>query len=333
MDEERTDRDPETLHEPVLVDKVLEILAPALEASGPGDGGGDAWHVDATLGLGGHAEAVLERFPGVRLFGVDRDERALELAAERLRRFGDRVVLARGRFGELEHLVREHGVDGPIRGLLADLGVSSMQIDVPERGFSFQQEGPLDMRMGKAEELTAYDVVHRYPEEDLAKIIKEYGDERHARRIAKGIAEARESRRIETTEDLAALVAELKPRGRYRPRRRKKPIHPATRVFQALRMEVNRELDELHDLLDQSVRLLEQEGRLAIISYHSGEDRVVKHTLRDLATGQIDRVTGQPRAETQVIEVLTKKPLRPGDDEVARNPRSRSARLRGAERI
>lgn len=320
----------------MLVDEVLEILAPALEDAASDDRApddrADVWHVDATLGLGGHAAAVLERFPGVRLFGVDRDERALGLAAERLRSFGDRVLLARGRFGELETLVRRHGVEGPIRSLLADLGVSSMQIDVPERGFSFQQEGPLDMRMGKANELTAYDVVHRYPEEDLAKIIKEYGDERHARRIAKGIAEARASRRIETTEDLAALVAELKPSGR-RPRRRKKPIHPATQVFQALRMEVNRELDELHDLLDQSMRLLEQEGRLAIISYHSGEDRVVKHTLRDLATGQIDRVTGQPRAETQVIEVLTKKPLRPSDDEVARNPRSRSARLRGAERI
>lgn len=344
-------------HEPVLVREVLDLLAPALSAGG--------WYVDATLGLGGHAEAVLERFPDVRLFGLDRDPQALALAAQRLARFGERVQLERGRFSDLTDRLARHEVR-LVQGLLADLGVSSMQLDLGERGFSFQADAPLDMRMGapvtaepnpqdlspqardllartkaldiEPDEPTAYDVVNRYPEEELANIFKQYGEERHARRIARGIAEARREQPVETTGELAKLVAEWKPappRPRHRSGRQfaQRTLHPATQVFQALRMEVNREMDELESLLDQSVALLEKEGRLAIISYHSGEDRAVKHTLRDLATGQIDRVTGRPRAETQVIEVLTKKPVRPSDAEVSQNPRSRSARLRAARRI
>jgi len=332
-------------HEPVLVREALDLLAPALERGG--------WLVDATLGLGGHAAAVLERFPDVRLFGLDRDPRALVLAAERLAHHGERVQLERGRFSDLSQRLGLHGIHS-VRGLLADLGVSSMQLDLGERGFSFQVDAPLDMRMGapatdapasdspllskiktlslEPDEPTAYDVVNRYPEEELANIFKQYGEERHARRIAHGIAEARRERPVATTGELARLVAELKPAAYY-PRSGRRPLHPATQVFQALRMEVNREMDELNSLLDQSVKLLEKEGRLAIISYHSGEDRAVKHTLRDLATGQIDRITGRPRAETQVIEVLTKKPVRPSDGEVSVNPRSRSARLRAARRI
>lgn len=354
-------------HEPVLVREVLDLLAPALDR----DVGGGGWTVDATLGLGGHAVAVLERFPRVRLFGLDRDPQALALAAERLAPFGDRVVLERGRFSDLTDRLARHGIGPgmghrgePVHGLLADLGVSSMQLDVGERGFSFQRGAPLDMRMGAPDptklhspslsdparallaraqaldidpdEPTAYDVVNRYPEEELANIFKQYGEERHARRIARGIAEARREQPLETTGELAKLVAEWKPTPRRRRGRRsgaQKKLHPATQVFQALRMEVNREMDELESLLDQSVALLEKEGRLAIISYHSGEDRTVKHTLRDLATGQIDRVTGRPRAETQVIEVLTKKPVRPSDAEVSQNPRSRSARLRAGRRL
>ena len=343
-------------HEPVLVREVLDLLAPALDRD-IAEGG---WSVDATLGLGGHAVAILERFPRVRLFGLDRDPQALALAAERLAPFGERVVLERGRFSDLTDRLARHGIRH-VNGLLADLGVSSMQLDVGARGFSFQAEAPLDMRMGAPDptkllspslsdparallaraqaldidpdEPTAYDVVNRYPEEELANIFKQYGEERHARRIARGIAEARREQPVETTAELAKLVAEWKPMPRPHRGRPQKKLHPATQVFQALRMEVNREMDELESLLDQSVALLEKEGRLAIISYHSGEDRTVKHTLRDLATGQIDRVTGRPRAETQVIEVLTKKPVRPSDAEVSQNPRSRSARLRAGRRI
>ncbi|MDA8016235.1 MAG: 16S rRNA (cytosine(1402)-N(4))-methyltransferase RsmH [Thermoanaerobaculia bacterium] len=341
-------------HAPVLVREVLDLLAPALAGGG--------WTVDTTLGLGGHAAAVLDRFPSVRLFGLDRDPRALQIAAQRLAPFGERVLLERGRFSDLTDRLDRHGIRR-VRGLLADLGVSSMQLDIPSRGFSFQANAPLDMRMGAAavdrseptflsaeaesllarakaldiepDEPTAHDIVNRYPEEELANIFKQYGEERHARRIARGIAEARREQPVETTGELAKLVAEWKPvpprHGGRRPGQRN--LHPATQVFQALRMEVNREMDELESLLDQAVTLLEKEGCLAIISYHSGEDRAVKHTLRDLATGQIDRVTGRPRAETQVIEVLTKKPVRPTDAEVAQNPRSRSARLRAARRI
>lgn len=201
-----------------------------------------------------------------------------------------------------------------------------MQLEVPERGFSFMHDGPLDMRMGAAE-LSARDVVNRYREEELAKIFKEYGEERHARRVARKIVQRRLDTPIETTAELRRLVEEAKPRTS------KRRIHPATQVFQALRIEVNQELDQLRELLAQSTRVLGQDGRLVVISYHSLEDRLVKHTLRDLATAEIEPVTGRPRAETRVIEVLTRKPVRPSADEVAANPRSRSARLRAARRL
>ncbi len=209
-----------------------------------------------------------------------------------------------------------------------------MQLDTAERGFSFQYDGPLDMRMAgqAADELSAADIVNGYPEEDLAKIIKRYGEERQARRIARGIALARRERPIETTGELASVVAQWK-RQQPRPRGDRRRVHPATQTFQALRIEVNRELEELEELLDQAVRLLDQDGRLVVISYHSLEDRIVKHTLRDHGTPEVEPITGRPRAETQVIEVLTRKPVRPQDSEIASNPRARSARLRSARRL
>ncbi len=285
--------------------------------------------VDCTVGLGGHATAILESSPAVTLLGLDRDHQALAIAAERLARFGDWVRLAEARFDQLEQVLAEHGIERA-SGVLADLGVSSMQLEVAGRGFSFRFDGPLDMRMG-AGELTAGVVVNRYSEEALSKIFKQYGEERYARRIARRIADAREDAPIETTTELGRLVERAKPRANPRSRRRR--IHPATQVFQALRIEVNQELDQLSELLDQSVRMLEQEGRLVVISYQSLEDRVVKHTLRDLAVGEIEPITGRPKAETRVIEVLTRKPLRPSAEEVAANPRSRSALLRAARRL
>ncbi len=303
------------MHLPVLRDETVQFLDP------PRGG----WLVDCTVGLGGHAAAILEGSPAVRLLGIDRDRRALTHAAERLAGFGERVRLIYGRFDDLERLLAEQGIAG-VNGVLADLGVSSMQLEVPERGFSFMHDGPLDMRMGGGE-VTARDVVNRYREEELAKIFKEYGEERHSRRIARKIAEERLETPIETTAEMRRLVEQAKPRSRTR------RIHPATQVFQALRIEVNQELEQLRELLAQSTRMLNRDGRLVVISYHSLEDRLVKHTLRDLATAEIEPVTGRPRAEARVIEVWTRKPVRPGAEEVAANSRSRSARLRAARRL
>lgn len=348
-------------HVPVLLEETLQLLQPALASGG--------WVVDATTGLGGHSEAILRAFPEAKLVAVDRDPEAMKLAQERLAPFSRRIFWVCSRFAEFEQRLPGLGIER-VHAVLADLGVSSMQLDVASRGFSFQQDGPLDMRMagtgavgvepgslagsptetgslhamdggpGSLPEMTAAEIVNSYPEEELAKIFREYGEERQARRIARGIVEERRENPFETTGELARLVERLKPRQWSRPRKSgrgrgpaAKAVHPATQVFQALRIEVNQELQELEELLDESVRLLEQDGRLVVISYHSLEDRIVKHTLRDLATGEIEPITGRPRAETQVIEVLTKKPVRPSDQEIAVNPRSRSARLRAARRL
>ena len=286
--------------------------------------------MDATLGLGGHAEALLAASPDVELVGIDRDSEALELAARRLVPFGSRVRLVQANFHQLDKALAGLGVRS-VAGVLADLGVSSLQLDTAERGFSFRFDGPLDMRMGLAD-LTAADVVNQASEGELEKIFRDYGEERQARRIARAIGRARLERPIETTGELRRLVG-----GVARAHGERKPwgerIDPATRVFQALRIEVNQELEGLEAFIQQAVDLMETDGRLVIISYHSLEDRIVKNTLRKLAQGEVDQVTGRPRAETQLIEVLTRKPLRPSAEEVALNPRSRSARLRAARRL
>jgi 16S rRNA (cytosine1402-N4)-methyltransferase len=308
-------------HVPVLVAEVVDYLAPRR--------GG--LFVDATVGPGGHAEALLAASPAVRLVGVDRDPEALALAGRRLAPYGERVRLVEGRFDALAALLAPLGL-GPVAGVLADLGVSSLQLDTPRRGFSFRREGPLDMRMGR-EGPTAAEVVNRYPEGDLERIFREYGEERQARRIARAIARARREGPIATTGDLAALIRRAKGRTGAGPAQREGRVDPATRVFQALRIEVNQELAALPGLIAETVELLEQDGRLVVISYQSLEDRLVKNVLRDLARGAVDEVTGQTRWETQVIEVLTKKPVRPTSEEVAANPRARSARLRAARRL
>jgi 16S rRNA (cytosine1402-N4)-methyltransferase len=280
--------------------------------------------VDCTLGAGGHAAALLEAVPGLRILGIDRDPWARQLAAERLHEFGDRVQILAGEFADLGSLLRRTGI-GKVEGILADLGLSSMQLESAERGFSFRREGPLDMRMGPGQ-LTAHEIVNRYSEADLQEIFREHGEERRARRIARAVVEARQEKPIETTTELRGIVHRA-VRG---PRQR---IDPATRVFQALRIEVNQELEGLDRLLDQVTELLASDGRLVVISYHSLEDRKVKHRLRDLARGEIDQATGRRRSESRLIEVLTKKPVRPTAAEVAANPRSRSARLRAFRRL
>jgi 16S rRNA (cytosine1402-N4)-methyltransferase len=241
------------------------------------------------------------------VIGLDRDERALAEASQRLSRFGERFRPVLARFSRLSESVAQVGLESA-GGVLYDLGVSSMHLDRPERGFSYRSAGPLDMRMGETGP-TAADVVNTYPEVELARVIFEYGEERHSRRIARAIVRARERSPIETTQELAAIVAGAVPRRRGGP-------HPARRTFQAIRIEVNRELEELAASLPQAVQLLEPYGRLVVIAYHSLEDRLVK------------RFT----AEDPGLTRLTPKPIRPSAEEIEQNPRARSAVLRAAER-
>jgi 16S rRNA (cytosine1402-N4)-methyltransferase len=313
-------------HLPVMVAETLDLLAPERRPGG--------WFVDATLGLGGHAEALLQRAPEARLLGLDRDPQALERAEARLEAFGDRVRFEHANFQDLEAVLERLGLAGQVAGILADLGVSSLQLDVAERGFSFRFDGPLDMRMGLAD-FTAADLVNESSEEELGRIFRDYGEELQARRIARAVERARAETPLTTTGDLKRLIDRAKAGGRHgrHPGEREGRVDPATRVFQALRIAVNRELAGLEALMEQAIRMLEDDGRLVVISYHSLEDRIVKNVLRDTARGEIDQITGRPRSESQLIEVLTRKPLRPSDEEVAFNTRSRSARLRAAKRI
>jgi 16S rRNA (cytosine1402-N4)-methyltransferase len=306
------------LHVPVLLEEVVRLLR--------AERGGLV--VDCTVGLGGHAEALLQASSSLRLIGIDRDPQALEMAEVRLRPFSARVSLLQGNFADLEALLHQEGVEA-VGGVLADLGVSSLQLERAERGFSFRREGPLDMRMGPGR-LTAGMIVNEYSESELERVLRGFGEEPQARRIARAVVRSRQEKAIETTTELSEVVARAKSR---RGPRRDRRIDPATRVFQALRIEVNRELLGLEALLEQAVRLLDEGGRLVVISYHSLEDRIVKNTFRDLARGEVDEITGRTRSESRVIEVLTKKPIRPSEEEVAANPRSRSARLRAAERL
>jgi 16S rRNA (cytosine1402-N4)-methyltransferase len=288
----------EGLHEPVLVAEVVKLLSEAHTV------------LDLTVGTGGHAEALLDA--GVeRVVGVDRDPEALLAAGRRLARFGDRFAALHARFSEVSRIAAEAEVRA-VDGVLYDLGVSSLHLDRPERGFSYRAGGPLDMRMGP-EDITAADVVNDYSEEELVRVLREYGEERHARRIAGAIVRARGRKPLETTAELAAVAAGAVPRRRGGP-------HPARRTFQAIRIEVNRELEELGASLPQAAELLAPGGRLVAISYHSLEDRIVKRFL--LA-----------EEDSQRLRVLTRKPVRPGTNEAARNPRARSAKLRSAERL
>lgn len=302
-------------HVPVLVSQAVEFLAPLR--------GG--LFVDCTVGLAGHANAFLEASPEVLLVGIDRDPQALAIAGKRLARFGERVRLVHGEFWRLQDLLEDLGIQ-KVAGIFADLGVSSLQLDRGERGFSFQREGPLDMRMG-IDGPTAADIVNHYSEGNLEKIFRSYGEEPQARRVARAVVAARAETPLTTTTELARLVSKAKGG------RRGQRVDPATRVFQALRIEVNRELAGLEELLEQAVSMLETDGRLVVLSYHSLEDRIVKHRLRDLDRGAVDPVTGRTLPETRLIEVLTRRPIRSSDEEVAANPRSRSVRMRAARRL
>jgi 16S rRNA (cytosine1402-N4)-methyltransferase len=295
------------------VGEVVELLAP--------ERGG--FFVDATVGAGGHARALLASGPDVRLLGLDRDPDALALARQRLSEFGDRVRLVEGNFGDLEAVL--DGSPSP-DGILADLGLSSMQLEQASRGFSFRRDGPLDMRMSRSGR-SAADVVADASFDELSRIFSEYGEERMANKIARAILEERSREPITTTRQLSRIVARVKGD--------REKIDPATRVFQALRIEVNEELQALSRFLAAAVAKLNAEGRVAVIAYHSLEDRMVKETFRRESGACLCPpklpvcVCGARRAVT----LLTRRPIRPSEAEVRRNPRSRSARLRAAEKI
>ncbi|MFN6964136.1 MAG: 16S rRNA (cytosine(1402)-N(4))-methyltransferase RsmH [Pyrinomonadaceae bacterium] len=308
------------LHRSVLLDEVVAIVAPRP----------DEVIVDATLGLGGHAEAVLESQPAASVIGLDQDEVAIGLAGQRLERFGSRFVAVRTNFSELKSVIRDLGHER-VDAVVADLGVSSMQFDEGERGFSFRTDAPLDMRMDRDSDLpTAADLLAELSEEQIADIIYRYGEERRSRKIARWIVQRRdEGRPVTTTMDLANLVE------RAIGRDTRDRIHPATRTFQALRIAVNRELDILGPFIVDAVESLRPGGRLAVITFHSLEDRIVKHTMQRLA-GKCICPPRQPVCTcgaAKKVEVLTRKPILPSEKEIEENPRSRSAKLRACRKL
>jgi 16S rRNA (cytosine1402-N4)-methyltransferase len=288
------------LHTPVLLEEVLEWLRIGPEGT----------YVDATVGTGGHAIEIARRLTTGRLIGIDRDPRALEIARERLRPYEQRVVLVHAEFSAIGEVVGNLDLP-PLAGIIADLGISSLQVESLERGFSFRWAGPLDMRMNPDTPLTAADIVNYWPEKQLADLLYQKAEERNSRRIARAIVRARP---IRDTEHLATTVAGVcKTRGRQK-------LHPATKTFLALRTAVNREEEELEQFLSRTPATITSGGRLVVLSYHSIEDRLVKHAFQLLAR--------QGR-----LEVLTKRVIQPSDEEIKRNPRARSAKMRVAQKI
>ena len=296
----------ERIHEPVLLRQVLEALAPDPAAV-------EGWAVDGTLGAGGHARALLERCPGLSLLGLDQDPELIEVARRRLQIFGDRVRIERARHSNLAEIVASAGIGRPV-AMLLDLGVNSLHLDSAARGFSFQQDGPLDMRMDPARDRTAADIVNTWDEEDLADLLFHEGDERQSRRIARAICEARRRVPFQRTAALADLIANTVASGRSGGR-----IHPATRTFQALRRAVNEEGEELLSAMRAAEDVLADSARFAILTFHSGEDKVVKRYLSE-------------RARDGHWQLVTRKPLGPDPTERRANPRARSAFLRYAIR-
>lgn len=321
------------LHEPVLLKEVVEWLR-------PGEGG---TFVDCTVGLGGHAQAILTASPQTAVIGIDRDQDALALARKRLSIFENRVRLVQANFDGIASVLDRMEVT-EVRGVLADLGVSSLQLDRSDRGFSFASDAPLDMRMDQSGGSTAADLVNQLSDRELADLIFEFGEERGARKIARAIARKREREPITTTKQLADVVVRaLNIPGRWR-------IHPATRTFQAMRIAVNDELKGLEHLIPAAISALVKGGRLAIISFHSLEDRIVKRSfLRESGRcicepqrsqggkgrwdAAIDAVTCEHCGASKRVSILTRKPVRPTPDEIERNPRSRSSLLRVCEKL
>ena len=305
-------------HKPVLLEECLEALAIRPEGV----------YVDGTLGRAGHSQAILRRLTTGRLIGIDRDLAAIDAARERLADFGDRVTLVHGNFSDLGDILQNLGIVG-VDGMLFDLGVSSPQLDEPQRGFSYMHDAPLDMRMDRTASLDAGAVVNTWSYEELRRILYEYGEERFAPQIARAIVRRREEGPIAATGELVEVIRSAMPAAALREKQ-----HPAKRSFQALRIAVNGELEALPPMLAAAADGLKPGGRLAVITFHSLEDRIVKQTLRELATG----CTCPPQFPVCVcgkkprLKLITRKPVTPGPEELAENPRARSAKLRVAER-
>ncbi len=307
-------------HTPVLLDEVLEYLDPK-------SGG---IYIDGTLGLGGHTKEILKRSgPDGRVIGIDRDPDAIEIAKERLCEFGKRVEFIHGSFSEMGRIAKDLGIR-EVDGILLDLGVSSLQIDTGERGFSFLKNAPLDMRMDSTGGITAADIVNSYPLEGLQKLLWEFGEEGYSRRIAREIVKTREAARIETTGELARIVERSIPRKDW-----PEKIHPATKTFQAMRIAVNDELGSLEHGLNDGIVLLKAGGRFCVISFHSLEDRIVKNSFRNWETPCVcpPSLPVCRCGKIKMARVLTKKGVKSSENEVRANPRARSARLRVAEKV
>jgi 16S rRNA (cytosine1402-N4)-methyltransferase len=306
-------------HLPVMVREVVELLLPVP----------DGLIVDCTVGGAGHSSALLDARPDVHLLGIDRDADAANAARSRLAPYGERAQVVEGGFEQLAELVDRYGKGARVMGILMDLGVSSPQLDRPERGFSYRFDAPLDMRMDAKQALTAADVVNGYDVEALADLIARYGEERFARRIARGIEAARP---LATTRELVDVIRAAIP-----PAARRRGAHPARRTFQAIRMEVNRELPNLADGLDDSVHVIGPEGRVLVLAYHSLEDRMVKERFAEWAdvgtAPALPKLAIPEPKRNPLVRLLTRRPLRPRADEVAANRRAESVRLRAVERL
>lgn len=308
-------------HVPVLRDRIVELLAPALEREG-------SVVVDGTLGMGGHAEALLSRCPRAHLVGIDRDQQALALAGRRLAGFGERVTLVHAVYDQVDEVLAQQGLN-EVAAVLLDLGVSSLQLDSDERGFAYRVDAPLDMRMDQSGGTTAADVLNTYPVDELARVLKEYGEERFARRIAAAVVRERERAPLTSSARLVELVRASVPAAT-----RQHGGNPAKRTFQALRIEVNDELGALRRALPLVVDALQVGGRVAVLAYHSIEDRMVKKTLAAGARSStpVD-LPVELEEHAPYLRLLTRGAEAPGADEVEANPRAASARLRAAERI
>ena len=304
-------------HVSVLLDECLEALN--IKENGT--------YVDCTLGGAGHTKEILKILQGGKLIGIDQDTDALNNAKEALKEY-DNVTLVHSNFEEIKKIIEEHAPEG-VDGILMDLGVSSYQLDEGERGFSYMKDAPLDMRMNREDDLSAYDVVNGYEEEDIYRIIRDYGEENWAKRIAEFIVKARGEKPIETTLELVEIIKKAIPA-----KARREGPHPAKRTFQAIRIEVNRELTIIRNTILDAVDGLKPEGRLAIITFHSLEDRIVKNAYKELmypctCPSNMPCICGK----TATLKILTKKPILPGELEIEENPRSRSAKLRVLEKI
>ena len=306
-------------HIPVLLDECIKYLNIKP----------DGIYVDGTLGMGGHSEAILQRLTTGRLISIDRDITAIERAGERLAPYADRLTIVHGNFRDLDAILDEQGVR-LVDGMLFDLGVSSPQLDEADRGFSYMSDAPLDMRMDASDNIDAWFIVNRWPQEKIERILRDYGEERHAARIAARIAERREEKEIETTLELVDVIKSAMPAAALREKQ-----HPAKRSFQAIRIAVNDELNAVHALMDSAPDRLKPGGRLCVISFHSLEDRIVKNAIHERENG-----CTCPREApvctcgfVQTLRSVTRKPVTPGGEELELNPRSRSAKLRVAERV